>query len=87
MKSADGRTAKLLVTDYCGTDADIAVEIAGLGNVTNVNAEILSYTRHPGEMQIDLRDPEPVAVEFKDNKVKLEKPDRFSAAWMLTFEL
>ena len=87
MKSADGRTAKLLVTDYCGTDANITVEVAGLGNVTNVNAEILSYTRHPGEMQIDLRDPEPFAVEYKDNKVKLEKPDRFSAAWMLTFEL
>ena len=75
-KSADGKKAFLLVTDYYGRGMKIPVAVKGAEGAKKVTARVLSFEK----------DLEPVAVEVKDGKFTLAKPDAYSAAFLVTFE-
>ena len=75
-KSADGKKAFLLVTDYNGSDMSIPVSVKGAEGAKAVTARMLSYES----------DLEQVPVEVKDGKFALAKPDAYSAAFLVTFE-
>ena len=76
-KSADGKKAFLLVTDYYGRSMSIPVTVKGAEGAKKVTARVLSFEKNL----------EPVAVEVKDGKFTLGKPDAYSAAFLVTFDL
>ena len=76
-KSADGKKAFLLVTSYNGHDMRIPVSVKGLEGAKKVSARVLSFEKN--------LEPFPVAV--KDGKFTLAKPDAYSAAFLVTFDL
>ena len=76
-KSADGKKAFLLVTDYYGRGTQIPVAVKGLKGVKKVSARVLSFEK----------DLEPFPVKMKDGKFTLSKPDAYSAAFLITFDL
>ena len=76
-KSADGKKAFLLVTDYYGRDMRIPVTVKGLNGVKKVSARVLSFEK----------DLEPFPVTMKDGKFTLAKPDAYSAAFLVSFDL
>ena len=76
-KSADGKKAFLLVTDYYGRSMNIPVTVKGAEGAKKVTARVLSFEKNL----------EPVAVEVKDGKFTLGKPDAYSAAFLVTFDL
>ena len=76
-KSADGKKAFLLVVDYFGRDMAIPVSVKGVEGAKNVSARVLSFEK----------DLEPVDVEIKDGAFTLRKPDAYSAAFLVTFDL
>ena len=76
-KSADGKKAFLLVTDYYGRGTQIPVTVKGLKGVKKVSARVLSFEK----------DLEPFTVKMKDGKFTLSKPDAYSAAFLVTFDL
>ena len=76
-KSADGKKAFLLVTSYNGRDMRIPVSVKGLEGAKKVSARVLSFEKN--------LEPFPVAV--KDGKFTLAKPDAYSAAFLVTFDL
>ena len=86
-KSTDGRVTAfpvadaqggkaLLVVDYLGDRKDITVNVAGVDKDAKVSARLVS----------DGYDLEPYAVSFKNGKLKLVKPDAYSAAFLVTFK-
>ena len=75
-KSADGKRAMLLVTDYYGRDMRIPVSVKGADGVKNVSARVLSFEKNL----------EPIDVKLKDGKLTLAKPDAYSAAFLVTFD-
>ena len=76
-KSADGKKAFLLVTDFNGSRMDIPVSVKGVEGAKSVTARVLSFEKNL----------EPVALEVKDGGFTLSKPDAYSAAFLITFEL
>ncbi|MBQ6924810.1 MAG: hypothetical protein IJQ73_09225 [Kiritimatiellae bacterium] len=76
-KSADGKKAFLLVVDYFGRDMAIPVSVTGVEGAKNVSARVLSFEKNL----------EPVDVEMKDGAFTLRKPDAYSAAFLVTFDL
>ena len=75
-KSADGKKAFLLVTDYNGRGMKIPVSVKGAEGAKRVTARVLSFEK----------DLEPVALEVKDGEFTLSKPDAYSAAFLIAFE-
>lgn len=75
-KSSDGRRAFLLVTDYNGRAMQIPVAAKGVDGA-KVSARVLSFEK----------DLEPVDVKVKDGSFTLVKPDAYSAAFVVTFDL
>ena len=76
-RSADGRKAFLLVADYNGRDMGIPVSVKGVEGAKCVSARVLSFEKNL----------EPVDVEVKDGEFTLWKPDAYSAAFLVVFEL
>ena len=76
-KSKDGKKAFLLITDYYGRNMRIPVSVKGVKKAKRVTARVLSFEK----------DFEPVPVEVKDGEFTLAKPDAYSAAFLLVFEL
>ncbi len=76
-KSADGRKAFLLVTDYYGRQTDIPVAVKGVEGAKGVTARVLSFEK----------DLEPFDLKMDDGKFTLSKPDAYSAAFIITFDL
>ena len=75
-RSADGKKAFLLVTDYYGRDMRIPVSVKGVEGAKNVSARVLSFEKNL----------EPMTVKVKDGKFSLAKPDAYSAAFLVTFD-
>lgn len=76
-KSADGKKGVLLVSDFCGRGMSISVAAKGLENATNVSARVLSFEKNL----------EPVKLRIADGKFTLHKPDGYSTAFIVTFDL
>ena len=76
-KSADGKKAHLLVVDFFGRGQWHGVKLAGVENAKKVSAVRLSH----------LEDLAPVDVKVKNGTITFRKPDAFSAAWLVTFEM
>ena len=76
-KSADGKKAFLLVTDYNGRNMQIPVAVKGVKNAKNVTARVLSFDKNL----------EPFPVEIKNGTFTLVKPDAYSAAFLVVFDL
>ena len=74
VRAADGALA-LLVVDYCGDRRRIELDIANGPAMACPKAELLS----------DACDLKPVDVIRRDGKIVLEKPDEYSAAFLLKF--
>ena len=62
--------------DYRGTDQVLNVKIPGLGKVSYVSATVLDHTR----------DDFPCEVGWRNGTLTLVKPDKNSAAFLVTFE-
>ncbi len=75
-KSADGKKAVLLVTDYNGRGQRIPVTVKGAEGAKKVSARVLSFEK----------DLEPIDVKMKDGKFTLAKPDAYSAAFLVSFD-
>lgn len=75
-KSADGKRAMLLVTDYNGREMRIPVSVKGADGVKKVSARVLSFEKNL----------EPINVKLKDGRLTLAKPDAYSAAFLVTFD-
>ena len=79
-RSADGRKAALLVTDYRGTDQVIEIDIRGCGGETDrmnfISAVVLD----------DTRDNLPCEVKWRNGRLTVVKPDKNSAAFLITAE-
>lgn len=73
----DGKTASMIITDYQGTNPTLEVEVLGLENAGSVSAMILDKDR----------DIIPVAVQWQNNRLLLNKGTHGSAAFYVTFEL
>lgn len=56
---------------------DIPVSVKGVEGAKSVTARVLSFEKNL----------EPVALEVKDGGFTLSKPDAYSAAFLITFEL
>ncbi len=76
-KSADGKKAFLLVTDFNGSRMDIPVSVKGVEGAKRITSRVLSFEKNL----------EPVALVVKDGGFTLSKPDAYSAAFLITFEL
>jgi hypothetical protein len=76
-KSADGKKAFLLVTDYNGRGMKIPVTVKGGEGAKKVTVQVLSFEKNF----------EPVTVKEKGGKFTLSKPDAYSAAFLVTFDL
>ena len=66
-----------VVTDYYGRNMRIPVTVKGVKDTKNVTARVLSFEK----------DLEPVPVNVKDGRFTLAKPDAYSAAFIVTFDL
>jgi hypothetical protein len=75
VKSVDGKTGYLLVSDYRGEAMDIPVTVKGAGKV--VSATILDHERNN----------ELVDVAVENGALKLKKKIPGSAAFLVTFEI
>ena len=75
-KSADGKRAMLLVTDYNGREMRIPISVKGADGVKKVSARVLSFEKNL----------EPIDVLVKDGRFTLAKPDAYSAAFLVTFD-
>ena len=76
-KSTDGKKAFLLVTDYYGRNMRIPVAVKGVTKAKSVSVRVLSFEKNL----------EPVDVEIKKGEFTLVKPDAYSAAFLVEFEL
>ena len=76
VKDASGRKA-LLVVDYGGTTRQISVDVKGVAADAKAKCTLLDHTH----------DLTPHDVSFKDGRLDLVKPDFFSAAFLVEFEL
>ena len=76
-KSADGKRGKLLVTDLFGRDSTISVQVKGVAPAKNVQAVVLSFEKNL----------ESVPVSVKNGTFTLRKPDAYSSAFLITFDL
>ena len=76
-KSADGKRAYLLVTDYYGRGKKIDVSVKGAEGAKKVSAQVLSFEK----------DLEKVPVKVKNGSFTLVKPDAYSAAFLVTFDM
>jgi len=81
VKSADGKKAGVLVVDYFGHDTFArrqchTVRLAGAEMYKKASAVRLSHSE----------DLAPLDVKVHDGVLTLNKPDSFSAAWLVTFE-
>ncbi|MDD5708099.1 MAG: hypothetical protein PHR35_19450, partial [Kiritimatiellae bacterium] len=76
VKSADGRKRALLLTDYRGAEQVFTVDVRGAEKVRHVSAVMLDHTH----------DRLPVEVGWRDGTLTLVKPDRHSAAFLVTFD-
>ena len=76
-KSADGKKAALLVADYRGTGQVLEIDVEGLDAAKEVSAVVLS----------DNLDSKPCKVSWSSGRLVLEKPDRNSAAFLVSFGL
>ena len=74
-KSADGKTGRLLVADYCGKESEIVVDVKNAGAL--VSAEIFDHER----------DFVPALVQMKDGCLTLKKEIDGSAAFLVKFDL
>jgi len=77
VKSADGKKAHLLVVDFFGRVAEHKVRLVGLKDAKIVSAVRLSHEE----------DLAPIPLKVQNGTFSLWKPDAFSAAWHVTFEL
>ena len=75
VKDGAGRKA-LLVVDYGGASRSISVSVKGVASDAKVSCTLLDH-------QHDLT---PYNATFKDGVLELEKPDFFSAAFLVRFE-
>ena len=75
VKSADGKTGWLLVSDYRGKDGKIAVDVKGVREV--ISATLLDYERNN----------ESINVSFVDGKLTLDKKLSGSAAFLVKLSL
>ena len=75
-QSADGKKSALLLTDYRGTDQVIEVAVKGMENAKLVSAVVLDHTR----------DNFPCDVAWRNGHLTLVKPDKNSAAFLITAE-
>jgi hypothetical protein len=75
--SKDGKTATLLVCDYCGKQDRFFIDVKGLGPVKRVSAVILDHTN---DMAV-------APVDYRDGQLVLSRTDENSAAFLVTFEL
>ena len=76
LKSADGKKAAVLLTDYRGTDQVIKIAVKGAEKAKHVSAVVLD----------DTRDLFPVDVTWRNGELTLVKADKNSAAYLVTFE-
>ena len=76
-KSVDGKKGKLLVTDLFGHDSTISVQVKGVAPAKNVQAVVLSFEKNL----------ESVPVSVKNGTFTLRKPDAYSSAFLITFDL
>ena len=76
-KSADGKKAFLLVTDYNGRGMRIPVSVKGVEGAKKVSARVLSFEKNL----------EPMKVNMKNGTFTLSKPDAYSAAFLVVFDL
>ena len=76
VKGKDGKRAALLVTDYRGVDQVIRVAVKGMEKAKHVSATVLD----------DTRDLFPCDVAWRNGELTLVKPDKNSAAFLVTFE-
>ncbi len=76
VKAKDGKKRSVLLTDYRGTDQVLTVDVKGCEKAKFVSAVVLDHTR----------DAFPCDVAWRDNKLTLVKPDKNSAAFLVTFE-
>ena len=72
-----GKKAFLLVTDYNGRGMNIPVAVKGVEGAKKVTAQVLSFEKNF----------EPVTVKVNGGKFILSKPDAYSAAFLVTFDL
>ncbi len=77
VKSADGKKAALLLSDYRGTEQVLTVDVKGMAAAKYVSATVLDHTR----------DAFPCSVEWRNGTLTLLKPDKNSAAFLIVFEL
>jgi len=77
VKSSDGKKAALLLSDYRGTEQVLTVDVKGMDAAKHVSAIVLDHTR----------DAFPCDVEWRNGTLTLVKPDKNSAAFLVTFEL
>ena len=75
-KSADGRRAALLVSDYRGIEQVLRFRVAGADGAKHVSARVLDYER----------DDIPVACDWHDGILTLVKNEKNSTAFMVEFE-
>lgn len=76
-KSVDGKKGKLLVTDLFGRDSAISVQLKGASPIKNVKAVVLSFEKNL----------ESVPVSVKNGTFTLRKPDAYSSAFLISFDL
>ena len=72
-----GDKAALLVVDYRGGEQTLTVDVKGLGGAKNVSAIMLDYTHNAT----------PFSADWRNGTLTLAKPDKNSAAFLVTFEL
>ena len=73
--SGDGQRKGLLLVDYRNTDQVIELDINGLTPTTKAKAVVLDHTH----------DNFPCSVELDGNRLTLTKPDKYSAAFFVSF--
>lgn len=76
VKSKDSKKRALLLSDYRGTEQVLTVDVKGAGTPKYVSASVLDNSR----------DNFPVDVLWRGNSLTLVKPDKNSAAFLVTFE-
>lgn len=75
LKSADGKTGWLLVSDYRGKERELTLDVKGVGKI--VSATLLDHERNN----------EPCEVKFENGKLHLKKELPGSAAFLVTFAI
>ena len=77
VKSADGRKAAILVSDYRGKGLVLAVDVKGLDGAKKASAVLLDHQH----------DATPCDALWEGGTLTLRKPDTNSAAFLVTFDL